>query len=565
MSDMIISNNTCTESGGGIWTPNNIQGTGTEYVIIQNSQITSNTCHKYGGGISVHGKVYVSNCSIEHNFTGDRGAGIHITEEGTLKYDMGTISDNKTLDSITGTGIYVNGQLKINESARIAENNVVYLPKGKYIEVTGELYKYYSSIAKIESEDKSNGTKLVYINYENGTGEKELYYKGTSSDEYEGKKVQKKYSCVGISSQQLLRTGENVSGIGKNWIIISEKYLIKYDSNTTDEVKNMPSDQVKFWNENIKLSSEGPEREKYIIDTKKHWNYSKDGRGTRISAGAYFYANESRVLYAQWKKRPPKEIYINAKDRYYFKGQGIVINREELLKKVTVTDDVDNGNEYYVRIIEITRTSDNLVNNDSSDDKNDSNSNNSDSTNDKNDSSSNKSDSVSNKSDSSSNKSDSTDNKSDSKNNNSSNKSDSGSKGDDKDNNLLATGSNLVPEKYINTSKVSVYKIKIYTETETASVNATATFKIYVLDNETAIGSVRFISSKYLYTLSDTSKWNKKRNENLNTRLTNALKDSNPMLKVAYTSDEIEQIRKTVKGKGYRITNSLNKNITKEW
>ena len=50
---------------------------------------------------------------------------------------MGTISDNKTLDSITGTGIYVNGQLKINESARIAENNVVYLPKGKYIEVTG--------------------------------------------------------------------------------------------------------------------------------------------------------------------------------------------------------------------------------------------------------------------------------------------------------------------------------------------------------------------------------------------------------------------------------------------
>ena len=68
-----------------------------------------------------------------------------------------------------------------------------------------------------------------------------------------------------------------------------------------------------------------------------------------------------------------------------------------------------------------------------------------------------------------------------------------------------------------------------------------------------------------LYTLSDTSKWNKKRNENLNTRLTNALKDSNPMLKVAYTSDEIEQIRKTVKGKGYRITNSLNKNITKEW
>ena len=62
--------------------------------------------------------------------------------------------------------------------------------------------------------------------------------------------MQKKYSCVGISSQQLLRTGENVSGIGKNWIIISEKYLIKYDSNTTDEVKKYAFRSSKnFWNE----------------------------------------------------------------------------------------------------------------------------------------------------------------------------------------------------------------------------------------------------------------------------------------------------------------------------
>ena len=98
-------------------------------------------------------------------------------------------------------------------------------------------------------------------------------------------------------------------------------------------------------------------------------------------------------------------------------------------------------------------------------------------------------------------------------------------------------------------------------------------FSFYSTATKAALTSIRKNASmikkvyvpKYLYTLSDTSKWNKKRNENLNTRLTNALKDSNPMLKVAYTSDEIEQIRKTVKGKGYRITNSLNKNITKEW
>ena len=59
MSDMTVSNNTCTESGGGIWTPNNIQGTGTEYAIIQNSRITSNTCHKYGGiGLSMERFMY---------------------------------------------------------------------------------------------------------------------------------------------------------------------------------------------------------------------------------------------------------------------------------------------------------------------------------------------------------------------------------------------------------------------------------------------------------------------------------------------------------------------------
>lgn len=68
-------------------------------------------------------------------------------------------------------------------------------------------------------------------------------------------------------SATITKNGRKCFRHRKNWIIISEKYLIKYDSNTTDEVKNMPSDQVKFWNENIKLSSEGPKREKYIIDT----------------------------------------------------------------------------------------------------------------------------------------------------------------------------------------------------------------------------------------------------------------------------------------------------------
>ena len=56
---------------------------------------------------------------------------------------------------------------------------------------------------------------------------KNCNYKGTSSDEYEGKKVQKNIVSVGISSQQLLRTGENVSVSGKIGLIISEKYINK--------------------------------------------------------------------------------------------------------------------------------------------------------------------------------------------------------------------------------------------------------------------------------------------------------------------------------------------------
>ena len=44
------------------------------------------------------------------------------------------------------------------------------------------------------------------------------------------------------------------------------------------------------------------------------------------------------------------------------------------------------------------------------------------------------------------------------------------------------------------------------------------------------------------------------------------LKDSNPMLKdCVYKWWNWADKGKTVKGKGYRITNSLNKNIAKEW
>lgn len=76
------------------------------------------------------------------------------------------------------------------------------------------------------------------------------------------------------------------------WI---KHYDIKYNANSGS---GAPSTQHKIQNVNMTLSNTKPTRTGYTFNG---WNTSKDGTGTKYSAGATYKDNKSRTLYAQWK------------------------------------------------------------------------------------------------------------------------------------------------------------------------------------------------------------------------------------------------------------------------
>ena len=83
--------------------------------------------------------------------------------------------------------------------------------------------------------------------------------------------------------------------------MLSEKYNIKYNKNTYANVSNMPESQIKFWNEDTRLSSKLVERKYYSVDKDKHWNTAKDGSGSRMEEGKMIADNKNMELYAIWK------------------------------------------------------------------------------------------------------------------------------------------------------------------------------------------------------------------------------------------------------------------------
>ena len=126
--------------------------------------------------------------------------------------------------------------------------------------------------------------------------------------------------------------------------LLSVKYIIRYDKNTTDKVDNIPDIQEKYWNENITLSKNLIVRDGYILEDKKHWNSKADGSGSVYAPGTVYTKNSNVTLYGIWKKITIKEIYINTVDRYYVLNQKIILNNKEILKKMMIYIPVKNMN-----------------------------------------------------------------------------------------------------------------------------------------------------------------------------------------------------------------------------
>lgn len=342
VKNMNIENNVGKNGIGGMRIPASATGTNSKEVSIINCRIQANKTQENSGGLQIDGSVIVENSVFDRNYSKKNGGGIYINN-GTLLIISGTVSGNSSDEN--GDGIYVKGIFKIGSNVHIDDKNEVYLTRGTYIDVLERISKTWGVIAKINSEVNANGTRLVKVSYGGAKASEELYHTDGKNN--------KRYQCISISEPKLLRPSDNVNGYEDIWIIISEKYKIEYDKNTTDVVKNMPQKQEKYWNENIVLSKNQIMREGYILEEEKHWNTKRDESGSVYFPGSVYKENVSIILYARWKQIMIKEIYINATDRYYVIHQKVLLDSKELLKKVTTDDDLHTGNSYKLRVTKI--------------------------------------------------------------------------------------------------------------------------------------------------------------------------------------------------------------------
>lgn len=346
-----VENNSCDKNGGGVWIGSGVKGLNGAMIEMTNCKIQKNTAKEKAGGIKLSSNMLTSQSIVSNNGASVDGGGIYLTENVTLKMDSGEVKNNTA--GKLGAGIYVMGTLQMLDTATVSMNNRVYLCKDTFVDIVGALSKKNSDIAYIESEIKSNGTKLVRVNYGSATASTELYASGKSEDEYNNEEVYKKFSGYALAENQCLRPSEKVEGYDSKWIIISEKYKIIYSKNTTDTVSNLPDVQLKFWNESILVSAKEVEREGYQTVEKSHWNLLGDGKGETYKPGTTLKLNRGLILYAQWEKAAPKELFITASDRYYVVGQNIILDYNEVLRKVIVEDDLMTGEKYSIKILEI--------------------------------------------------------------------------------------------------------------------------------------------------------------------------------------------------------------------
>jgi len=206
-------------------------------------------------------------------------------------------------------------------------------------------------LALIETEIKAPGTIVVNVNYPGGDGESELYYVGTGDSEKNGDNVTKKFKTT---DNIVLRPGTKVEGIlNSKYIVLSKKYEISYISNSLDAVLNMPKDQIGFHNEKSTLSSNALIREGFIFDVSKSWNSEARGYGKVYQRGGSIVVKSNLKLYAIWNEIPISKLTMQTRDRYYYVGQKIVLNKKEVTSKVEVKNDAGSSVTYEVVVTSI--------------------------------------------------------------------------------------------------------------------------------------------------------------------------------------------------------------------
>ena len=351
IANLKITNNTAAQSGGGINFSEGAKGKTTDEVPITNTTITGNKTSTGGGGIYVNTTVKITECTIKNN-EANVGGGVSISDTGTLKMPSSVIESNT---ANRGEGVYQGGILELSNMGYVNSNNTVYLPKGKHIDITGAIKVSNILVSYIDSEVKTKGTILVDVNYGKMNAEDELYYEGSGDAEANGEDVTKKFAAKG--GYTLRPTNKNTSFDSSRYIIISERYDVKYDGNSLDEVANLPKDGIAFWSEKYRVSDNIVSRIGFVLNVNKHWNLSADGTGAVMKPGVDTLIDSDTTLYASWVELMISSLEMTTVDRYYVVGQKITLTAAELTKKVEVENDLSLPITYEIRVTKIVAAS----------------------------------------------------------------------------------------------------------------------------------------------------------------------------------------------------------------
>ncbi len=290
--------NTTDNFGAGIFFNEKTIGIDGDIVKLTNCQFIENNAKSGGGALFCQNLVITDNCTMNNN-KGENGGAVFINSKGSYTTKTDTVDGNSATKY--GNGVYVAGKYLIKAIGNINKNDVIYLCNNCYIDIPVKL-SGQSFIATIDSANKNNGTVLVKVSGDTKLGHTYLYNSNESgSGEYKDEHIFKRFEYYNKGDRRTLRSGNNVSNISNDAIILSEKYRIKYFENTLIEVENMPDDQIKFWNESTKISSITPKRKYYDIDYSKHWNTVKNGMGSRYVSNQTISENKDVNLYAIWK------------------------------------------------------------------------------------------------------------------------------------------------------------------------------------------------------------------------------------------------------------------------
>ncbi len=442
----IIGENGTVDKGGGICTDSS--------VLMRNTSINNNSSRN-GGGLYIGNTATVHmwmGSYINNNYAYNNGGGVYIGEKANFLLTDNNIYQNNCAKN--GMGVYVRGKFQMFSIASVDESNEVYLTRQTYISIIDRLLKPSGYVAVIRTTLTDPGTIIAQVEYSTDA-QKELYYIGDAVAELNNPNCVKKFLVRNISGNKILRPTKFVKAYVDNEIIISEKYDVTFNKNTSEHVLGMPENQIKFWQEDIIISGVTVRRNGYHTVENKHWNFQSDGNGATLKPGGILYANGDRVLYAQWEKEKVINLFINATDRYYVVNQNIKLDMNELVKKVKVTDDTYSNKKYPIYIKNIIDVSGKNYY----------------------------------------------------------------ERGKNKEYEDVNNSDIVLTEKFMNTESVAAFIVTVCSNAGNNSSYEEKKFGVYIVNNNDYNPAVRFISKDYIDTLNKNSKWNLSMRNRLEERL----------------------------------------------